>query len=921
MKFQASLKFAATLVLSTVLVTSCLSVPEIDDGNCYLAGADTLLCKIDEIPAAIVNQSGSTPQTKTSLSQSHVPVWSAGDEISVFGDNGSASCFTLTDGTGTANGSFFGRLAESNNYYAVYPYDAGYTRSGGKLKFSRSQNQPGVVDDFPKDGNMMVAQFTADNLHPAFKNVFGLLELKLSGTAKVGKITLTSKNNSDKLWGNFSLALSGSQGSDSQSLTVSGGSNVVNLVFANPVQLQESGARSFYFVLPAGTLASGFCADVFDNSGNLVCTQTSSRNQSISRSRIRSMVAVNDVNRIAGVDLDPEPTTWAAYNNHARTGTEYQTVIDPQTSGYPQTREKYVGAFYFIWHTTNSAGGGPYDVQKSMGSGNYNFLDVVDYSCGGGKTHHWGEPYLGYYRDDDLWVLRKHAQMLVDAGVDFLAFDTTNNVFYESEIIKLCELYLQMRAEGNKTPQLTFMVWHSAGQPNSNGPSEYDNFDHNPAVTYLYNTFYTNERYKDLWFKWEGKPLLMALGSHVTNPTIKNYFTFRPTWYLWNTQAQTRSDVGDPWYYGHGGPNDKWPWAVCYTNDTTDPMIAGKHNGVNEFCPVSPATHPVSNIGRSYPINQGITYTSGADSYPKQPEKGIYFRSQFNAANDLDPEIMFFTGWNEWLMGHFAPGVLEFYWCGGVHAKYSMFVDQYNNEFSRDLEPIKGDYGDNYYYYMADFIRRFKGVDPTPTYSKTYSITIDGKFADWNNVSSCYADDKEDTKWRGYNVNNGNSGWAGYGSIGQYFNKTGRNDLRLSKVATDGTNVCFYIEAASELTGYSQANTGLNLLITSGNSPKWEGFNYLVEPAGANSATLKSATGSGYNWSTVCNVNIAVSGKSMEVSIPLSRLGISNTDSFTLDFKWVDNVDLSQPEGMQQCMRDGDSAPNGRFRYRYVFNR
>ncbi len=32
--------------------------------------------------------------------------------------------------------------------------------------------------------------------------------------------------------------------------------------------------------------------------------------------------------------------------------------------------------------------------------------------------HHWGEPYLGYYVSNDEWVIRKHAQMLSDAGVD-----------------------------------------------------------------------------------------------------------------------------------------------------------------------------------------------------------------------------------------------------------------------------------------------------------------------------------------------------------------------------------------------------------------------------------------------------------------------------------------------------------------------
>ena len=44
--------------------------------------------------------------------------------------------------------------------------------------------------------------------------------------------------------------------------------------------------------------------------------------------------------------------------------------------------------------------------------------------------HHWGESVFGYYVSDDESVLRKHAQMLADAGVDMVVFDVTNQVTY-----------------------------------------------------------------------------------------------------------------------------------------------------------------------------------------------------------------------------------------------------------------------------------------------------------------------------------------------------------------------------------------------------------------------------------------------------------------------------------------------------------
>ena len=42
------------------------------------------------------------------------------------------------------------------------------------------------------------------------------------------------------------------------------------------------------------------------------------------------------------------------------------------------------------------------------------------------------------------------------------------------------------------------------------------------------------------------------------------------------------------------------------------------------------------------------------------------------------------------------------------------FVDEFDAEFSRDIEPMKGGHGDNYYYQMIAGIRRFKGVRPIP---------------------------------------------------------------------------------------------------------------------------------------------------------------------------------------------------------------
>jgi hypothetical protein len=109
-------------------------------------------------------------------------------------------------------------------------------------------------------------------------------------------------------------------------------------------------------------------------------------------------------------------------------------------------------------------------------------------------------------------------------------------------------------------------------------------------------------------------------------------------------------------------------------------------------------------------------------------------------------------------------------------------VDQYNQEFSRDIEPIKGGHGDNYYYQLIDGIRRFKGVRTRPKASAPKTIQINENFAQWNDVGPEFLDDLGDTFHRDH---------PGWGPQRSYVNRSGRNDLALMKVARDRSQLYF----------------------------------------------------------------------------------------------------------------------------------
>ena len=348
----------------------------------------------------------------------------------------------------------------------------------------------------------------------------------------------------------------------------------------------------------------------------------------------------------------------------------------------------------------------------------------------------------------------------------------------------------------------------------------------------MYRDIYLRGLYKDLWFQWDHKPLLLCNPDEVSS-TVKGFFTIRHAWFLSNNSS------ADAWF---GNGEDKWPWGSVY------PQKVGTHNGVRECVSVMPATHPTSNIGRSYNVNTQVQPGPSA----LRSGEGIHFKAQFERAYTLDPQFLFFTGWNEWVAQRFISKSGGDYMLGKpLPAGGSYFVDQYNHEFSRDIEPLRGDYGDNYYYQMADFIRRFKGTKPSPTFTTTDTIRIDGQTDEWKPVQAAYADDKGDIAFRNH---------FGYGRMGQLVNTTGRNDIVQAKVANDGTYLYFYVKTASDITPYKDKNwMRLFINVIGSDKPNWEHFQYMINGEVTDETTTSLAVCRGnWNWETQQEISYGV---------------------------------------------------------------
>jgi len=632
--------------------------------------------------------------------------------------------------------------------------------------------------------------------------------------------------------------------------------------------------------------------------------------------------------------------TWVGTDALGRTMPLYEAV-----GPVKKDQRRVVGIFYITWHS-DSAGKlrSPYtaDVSKILAKDPSARLDAKHplWTEGG---YHWAEPEAGYFLSKDEYVIRKDMSMLADAGVDVLVMDVTNAVRYWDEWSVVFPVMQKMKAEGNKVPQFCFWAF--------NGPVI-------TVVQDLYDRVYKLNQYKDLWFTWDGKPLLLyngdpsfdANGKGPQNPNphydakaktdpsnphygdpdyaeefykdytkeVKSFFTLRTMWWGYHEWAGKRF-VGteDNWSFGYdlGDPRNK-------AKNPYD--LVSTHDGKKEEAAVTPGQHPSSLIGKSWTrekdepqLNEQDlpvpTYVPWLGKTVEHPEGyGIYFQQRWDEAIQARPQFLYINDWNEWTAGKYQPGGNGTTPFMRRESPY-FFVDQYNPEFNRCVQPMKGGYTDNYYMQMAENIRRYKGVRPIPVNRGLAKVRIDGRYDDWTGVQVEYRDTIGDVFHRDY---------MGYGGL-RYKNNSGRNDIVTAKVALDSKMVYFYVQTDKALTPHTGKNWML-LLIDADRNPKtgWYGYDYIVNKSvvDARRSTIMryNATNPADPWAKVGQADYRYAGNRLELAVPRQLLGLTG-NALSYDFHWADNpADLTDPISL--CI-NGDSAPNRRFNYRCIWRK
>ena len=541
--------------------------------------------------------------------------------------------------------------------------------------------------------------------------------------------------------------------------------------------------------------------------------------------------------------------------------------------------DRKVGIFYFLWIGEHGTGG-PYDISKIAKEHPESVESEENwYASGGGSRgehHFWGKPLFGYYKSSDEWVMRKHLQMLTDAGVDFIVFDTTNGPTYDERMAQIIDVWYEYLEKGVNVPQMSFYTNTASGQ----------------TMEHIFKNLYKNEelhkkypRLDELWFKHDGKPMIIGIEAEASQE-IKEYFTFKES--VWPNAG--RCDNGFPWMefnrslkpesvYGREGRKEVMNVSVAQHSDTCrfsatawyggNDMTRSWHNGENDTA------------------EDAILY-------------GYNFAEQWEYAIEQDPEMVFVTGWNEWVAQRQPAGIIK--------DEPIWFVDCATYNCSRDVEPAAEVFGDNYYMQLCNYIRRYKGTLPRVYVGEENTIDINGSFSQWDSdkITAVYTDYSGDTVKRCA---------KGFGEL-EYVNDTGRNDFTCLKVCRDSKNIYFYAETAEEITPSTDDNW-MTLFIKAGEDKKEYNYAVNLEKPEKTGAVLSKSQENGL-WERTGAVAMKTESNKMMLAIPRETLGIGS-NLVDLQFKWADNYKKGEKGQVDvySFYCDGDAAPYGRMNYVY----
>ena len=561
--------------------------------------------------------------------------------------------------------------------------------------------------------------------------------------------------------------------------------------------------------------------------------------------------------------------------------------------GYLKTdRERFVGLFYWMWiSNTNYYYHNIFDCTKLMSTeeGAAAFWNIDPSNAAYqqlsqiGAFHFTNEPLYGYYNSSDPWVITRHMELFILAGIDFIFLDTSNSLIYDEDIrgsqfegvvkapsYTLLDTMLELYEKGWDVPKVVFLTNTRSGE----------------RVEEIRRAFYDSGKYEALWFKPDGvRPMIIATTEQNdgASDTWGDVNKFVPV----SAADQLYFDVKETQWPNKGSKPNGFPWISNRAPQT--------YHEESKAISVSVAQH--GNLGFTDMIDRNSRgYNYKEQKVEENWQLGQNFENQWDTVFSLeekgtDVTFVNVTGWNEWVGMKF----------GNLDSK-AVMVDNFYGQYTRDIEPDKTLYQDTTLLQLTRNLRKFKYEPAAETYLwKTKTVRA---FEDFEDVPAVYVDFEGDALARDY--------WSfDVKPTGPYYtDATDRNDILETRVVHDGTNLYFLVTTKEDVTAYESGDNWMNILIKTEASTEdnsFAGYNFAVNRApDGNTTSVEKSTG-GWNWESAGAAELLVEGNRMMITV-------------------ADNVQKPSWFAAEDAEHDilhyyatGDSAPLGRYSYSYGY--
>lgn len=576
--------------------------------------------------------------------------------------------------------------------------------------------------------------------------------------------------------------------------------------------------------------------------------------------------------------------TWVATDDYGRRVADYEEV------GGVKEGTRKVGMFYWNMRGSGTSGIIPEIIKNNPNAfGNYDDEGWLDANGNRPGSYYWGEPVYGFYSGADYWVLKKHAALLANAGVDAIFMDYTNDAYMKVENYNLVlQAFHDAREEGVNAPKVS--VYGNMNGANNSASRE--------VLPVLYYNQVKSGEWDDLIFYWEGDPFFInypVRDSEIESEDkdmqkILERINFR---FNLRNPGELRSGSSNP-NYQHVN------WLEEYPQHPFGIGASGRRETMSLGMAINQSYVEGGSIVGVFsdPYTKGKAYSEafGEDYSSDNGRKAYFFREQAAHLLDIDPEFVFVDGWNEWQ----TP-------CYKSYGKHdgTVFVDLFDEENSRDFEPSRSYMKDDYYNLLVDFVRKYKGVRPAPVASEAVTIDINGAASQWDNVGPMFYNDY-DNYTRDYT-----GGTDFYTGEALHYTTTVNNSISRAKVARDNENFYFYVQTVDDI---KKGDGFMNLYINTDRNiaTGWIGYDYSVNVAG--DGVIAKASSNAWSWESIGEVSYTVSGNVLQMTIPRSLIGENDVADF--EFKWTDSIRCDGD--YLDFYSEGSSAPIGKFNYLYT---